>query len=566
MNSPEPFRAFVSYCHADAAFAAWLQRKLETYRLPKRLADRVPPLAGQPPGRLGPVFRDRADLSAAEDLSEAVRQAIARSSALVVVASPDGARSHWVEREIHLFRESHPGAPILVALARGKPADALPPALLAADAEPLAADFQPDGDGKRLAFLKIVAGLAALPLDALVQRDAQRRLWRVTAVTLGALVLTLTMAAIMVIALLARAQAVRERNHAEGLIEFMLTDLRDQLRGVGRLDVMQDVNTRAMDYYTSQGDPSQLPEDSKRRRALVRLGLGEDYGRRDLAAKARAEFEAAYAVTSALLERRPNEVSRIFAHAQSVYWVGYADWQADDWDNARTHFTRYDELAQQLLAADPRNKNWLIEAANAQSNLGTLALRVDERPDVARAAFSRSVEYFEDARELAPNDRRLLRGLADAHGWLADSVRDLGRLEDAYAERLEERRLLDTLVAAEPLNAELRRDLVGSSVGLARLEVRLGKTALALARMRSAKTTIDWLAQLDPTDKPIARQQATVTVRLASLLDGSGVTGDRSILGQAQRHCASPGAATWNADLQQFCSELRRREGGGRLH
>ena len=126
MPSANPFRAFVSYCHADAAFAARLQRQLEAYRLPKRLAASVEPLPGQAPGRIGPVFRDRADLSAAQDLSAAVREAIARSSALIVVASPEAAQSIWVGREIDLFRELHPGAPILAALVRGEPDEVLP--------------------------------------------------------------------------------------------------------------------------------------------------------------------------------------------------------------------------------------------------------------------------------------------------------------------------------------------------------------------------------------------------------------------------------------------------------
>src|SRR5690349_20166219 len=105
MSSSRPFRAFVSYCHADKVIAAHLQRKLESYRLPRRLAGELTPLPGQAPGRLGPIFRDREDLSAATDLSAAVREAIGASSALVVVASPEAARSHWVELEIALFRE-----------------------------------------------------------------------------------------------------------------------------------------------------------------------------------------------------------------------------------------------------------------------------------------------------------------------------------------------------------------------------------------------------------------------------------------------------------------------------
>jgi hypothetical protein len=71
------FRAFVSYSHADAAIAQKLHRKIETYRLPRHL--RLDPIANENNGRLGRIFRDHEDLPAAEDLSESVKRALARS-------------------------------------------------------------------------------------------------------------------------------------------------------------------------------------------------------------------------------------------------------------------------------------------------------------------------------------------------------------------------------------------------------------------------------------------------------------------------------------------------------
>ena len=165
------FRAFVSYSHADATIAQKLHRKIETYRLPRPL--RPDPITDENHGRLGRIFRDREDLPAAEDLSESVKQALAGSQVLVVVCSPDARGSIWVAREIELFRSLHPDRPVLAALVRGEPEEAFPPALLDG-AEPLAADLRKQGDGWRLGFLKIVAGIAGVPLDALVQRDAAR--------------------------------------------------------------------------------------------------------------------------------------------------------------------------------------------------------------------------------------------------------------------------------------------------------------------------------------------------------------------------------------------------------
>ena len=170
------------------------------------------------------------------------------------MCSPDAATSPWVAAEIALFRELHPERPILAALLSGEPANAFPAALTANGNEPLAADLRPEGDSKQLGFLKIVAGIAGVPLDTLIQRDAQRRLRRVTAITFSALAAMLAMGIMTTFAIQARNEAARQRSEAEGLVEYMLTDLREKLRGVGRLDVMDAVNERAMEHYRRQGD------------------------------------------------------------------------------------------------------------------------------------------------------------------------------------------------------------------------------------------------------------------------------------------------------------------------
>jgi hypothetical protein len=454
MDTVAPFRAFVSYCHADRPFAAWLQRRLETYRLPRRLAAGVATLPGQSPGRIGPVFRDRADLSAAEDLSEAVRDAIAGSSALVVVASPDAARSHWVGREIALFRELHPKSPVLVALARGEPADAMPEALRAGGAEPLAADFRREGDGRRLGFLKIVAGLTHLPLDALVQRDAQRRVRRVTAVTAGAALLVVIMALLLVMAVRARADSEHRRADAEGLIEFMLTDLRQNLKGVGRPDIMVAVNQRAMAYYGSQGDLSQLPDESLGRRARVLHAMGEDdqsLGRLD---QALSEFKEAHRTTAAILAKKPQDPDRLFAHAQSEFYVGLIARKRNDRSTASHYWRGYLAQAQALARAEPAGVRGLMEQAYAWGNLCDLDLM--ESYDVRSAIdeCSRSVAFARASVRTMPRDRTYREALANRLGALGNAYFAAKRFDQAFAVRDAEAGLVDGLLRDDPQNAD----------------------------------------------------------------------------------------------------------------
>ena len=259
--------AFISYSHKDAAVGRWLHRKLEGYRLPKRLAG-TQGEDGEVPARLTPIFRDRDELPAAGDLSEKVHAALAASRNLIVVCSPNSAASPWVAKEIETFRELHPDRAIFTAIVDGEPDRCFSPALLEGGAEPLAADLRKEGDGRRLGLLKLVAGLAGVGLDALVQRDAARRVRRVTYVTAAAVTAMLIMALLMAFALNARAEAERQRTEAEGLVEFMLTDLRDRLEGTSSLKVLTAVNQRALAYYQNQ-ELDGLSPDSLERRARI---------------------------------------------------------------------------------------------------------------------------------------------------------------------------------------------------------------------------------------------------------------------------------------------------------
>jgi hypothetical protein len=480
MDSVRPFRAFVSYCHKDKAFAAWLQRKLEAYRLPRRLADRVEPLPGQAPGRIGPVFRDREDLSAATDLSAAVREAIAASSALVVVASPDAARSQWVGREIALFRELHPEAPVLVALAAGEPAEALPQTLRTG-AEPLCADFRKAGDGKRLAFLKIVAGLARLPLDSLVQRDAQRQVRRVTALTAGAAAMVLVMAALLVMALRAREEAERRRVTADDMIGKLLTEVRGELEGTGNVKLMVAVNQLAMDYYGKQGNVRGLADGSLAQRARVLHTLGQDDEKQSRYDAALARFTEAHRTTAAMLAKSPRHPDAIFAHAQSEYYLGLIAKRRKDRGTAERYWQGYLRQAVALAKAEPGSVRSLLERGYALGNLCDLNL--EDNYDLIAAERQCAAAVAVEQQALAKSSE-LLVALANRYGALALVQYARGRYNEALQSRREEAVLLEPLIAIAPSNVEYALRRCWADIGMASVWAKKGRSDESLAAIR----------------------------------------------------------------------------------
>ena len=184
MPSPRPqrYRAFLSYSHSDRKVAAWLHHKLENYRVPKALVGSQTP-SGPAPAKLGRIFRDDAEFAASENLGAAIEEALAESGALIVLCSPDAARSQWVNAEIRRFTEIRPGGKVLaLAVAGNMGSEIMPPALLqqqrrdqALGSEPFVPDLR---QGRSTALTRLAATLLGLRFDDLYRRERRRRLTR----------------------------------------------------------------------------------------------------------------------------------------------------------------------------------------------------------------------------------------------------------------------------------------------------------------------------------------------------------------------------------------------------
>ena len=90
------FDAFISYSHRDLSWGNWLQRKLETFRIPKGLTP------DRPSDKKLRVFRDQTDLTGTE-LQDSLRQNLRESRYLIVICSPASAASSWVNEEVLYF-------------------------------------------------------------------------------------------------------------------------------------------------------------------------------------------------------------------------------------------------------------------------------------------------------------------------------------------------------------------------------------------------------------------------------------------------------------------------------
>jgi len=220
-TKPEAFEyaAFISYRHLprDQEVAKRVQQSIETYRLPRSVSH----YAGD--GRLGKCFRDEDELAAASSLPDRILEALAKSSALVVICTPATKESAWIRREVAAFVEMHGRDRVFTVLADGSSAESIPDYLridslstgVAEDAHssPLAADLRPEASGKtREEMLRLIAAIADCGFDDLRQRDRTRKRKKTVIAAFAVVLVIAAIGAAIMFAISARNDALADES------------------------------------------------------------------------------------------------------------------------------------------------------------------------------------------------------------------------------------------------------------------------------------------------------------------------------------------------------------------
>jgi eukaryotic-like serine/threonine-protein kinase len=476
LSAAKRYWAFISYSHADEAVATWLHRALETYRLPARLVGSAPGGLEVPP-RLFPVFRDRDELASSDSLGDKINEALARAEALIVIAPKNAAGSRWVNEEIRTFKALGKGTRVFCVIADGEPfasehgaaeAECFPRALryrVGEDgqiseerAEPIAADIRPGKDGRHDALLKLVAGILNLGLDALKQRDLQRRQRRLTLIAVAAVVASAFTTGLSFFAFQARNEAEAQRQlaearqaQAEGLIQFMLGDLRGKLEPIGQLAILDAVGEQAMRYFEA-ADEEQLSAIERQSRINALRQIGEVR----LAAGDLDGASAALRRAMADLDALPASEESDFERGQIAFWQGAVEVRRLDLDAAASHWERYRAISQHLYETQPASTRHALEFSAALTNLGSLHERQDD-PAQALVRYREAAALARPLLDADPGNTQLLQHMSSILGWLAPLNARLGSVDQSTPVYEELIALSAKMLDLAPGNAGWRR-------------------------------------------------------------------------------------------------------------
>ena len=205
------FFAFISYSSDDKNITKKIQDKIESYRLPTVLRNELETTTGKEyPQRVHPLCRDDTDLSVGL-LGKSILRELEDSRFLLVICSPNSARSSWVNQEIENFILLGRYERIIPFIIEGVPnsgnpeTECFPPILRKnreyvvyshlspkenAERQAKLHGFLDDihdelkgvslaNEGPRNSRLKVIARMLEVSPDTIIQRDKQRQKKRI---------------------------------------------------------------------------------------------------------------------------------------------------------------------------------------------------------------------------------------------------------------------------------------------------------------------------------------------------------------------------------------------------
>ena len=194
MGQEFKFYAFISYNQKDTEWGKRVQRKLEHYRMPSTLCRE----RGWERKPINPVFFAPTDIQPG-GLSEELQERLRASRNLIVICSPNSAKSEWVGKEIEFFHSLGRTDHIHFFIVDGVPHSGDPetecfnpvveklgmPEILGANVNEK--NYRWPWLNRERAYVQLVSKLLGVEFDSIWQRHKRRLIRRTIAWVLGAI-------------------------------------------------------------------------------------------------------------------------------------------------------------------------------------------------------------------------------------------------------------------------------------------------------------------------------------------------------------------------------------------
>jgi eukaryotic-like serine/threonine-protein kinase len=339
-----------------------------------------------------------------------------------------------------------------------------------------------------------------------------------------------------------RREADRRRRQAEGLIGFMLGDLRQRLEDVNRLDLLDAVGDRALTYFAEVPE-GQLTAAELASRADALRQIGEvRYSQGNLPA-ALAAFRRSQGLARDLVARGDEkggerDAARAAGDAPHLLliassWVGQIHYDRGELDAALQVWSEVLQLARVERAkrarrpappgpsGSPGDLRWIGNEALAHHNVGT-ALEAQGDLAGALASYRRNLALQQEIARRRPGDAEVQAQVANTLAFVSVVLERQGDLAGALAERRAFLAIQERLVARDPENPLRLHELAVAQGFVGLLLAARGERAEARQLCERGFAIAAELARQDPGNALAQRWLGTYHSALGMLAAADG--------------------------------------------
>ncbi|KTF19503.1 nSTAND1 domain-containing NTPase [Pseudoalteromonas sp. 10-33] len=311
----------------------------------------------------------------------------------------------------------------------------------------------------------------------------------------------------------AQQLAQQKRQEAESLLGFMVGDFADKLRSVKRMDLLDGISNKALEYFTNQVDePSSLFNFSNQQAkfksrfqyAQTLEAMGEVAYSRGKTIEAFTAFENARIRLEALLKIQQNNLELLTLAGANAFWLGQLHYDKSDYAATEPLFKKYHSYSEIMYSLAPNDFNSIMELSYSHNSLGSLYLKQFNYTG-AKQRFTKSLTLKNKALELKPNYKNLLRDKADTLSWLAKTEERLGNLNTALLIYKDVATELDNMLMLYPNDASLFKAVANNYIQQSYLLSYLPDKKHAYEKAQQATKIVNDARLQDPKSKYFQR-------------------------------------------------------------
>lgn len=251
MEQQYKYFAFISYSSKDTVWGKRLQKKLEHYRMPSTLCSE----RGWKRNPMNPVFFAPTDIQPG-GLSEELQARLVASRNLIVICSPNSAKSEWVGKEIEFFHQLGRTKNIHFFIVDGKPHSGDPntecfnpvieklglPEILGANIHEK--NYKQPWLNRERAYVQLISKLLEVEFDTIWQRHRRQLIRRTIAWTVGSLAVIATIVTVWV---MNQPVDVQVRLNETSVYNDNLPPLKDAVVTLALVNKTEEDTIRTMD-------------------------------------------------------------------------------------------------------------------------------------------------------------------------------------------------------------------------------------------------------------------------------------------------------------------------------